>query len=76
MEKPYTKEQLLGGIRSIDKFLNSTEDVYRESEELVKGGIPDDLREEWEMCVIERRAANNCRILLANDLFIRYGIIV
>lgn len=74
MEKPYTKEQLLAGIRVVDKYLNETEQIFAETEELVKDGVPDKFREEWEECIKERRAMKNIRVLFAHDLKVNHGI--
>lgn len=76
MEKPFTKEQLLDSIRVIDKGLNQTEQLFAETEELAKNGVPDEFREEWEECVKYRRALKNIRILLVNDLRVNHGITI
>ena len=74
MKKPYTKAQLLAGIRVVDGYLNVTEQKFAETEELLKDGVPDDFREEWEECIKERRTMKNIRALFAHDLRVNHGI--
>lgn len=76
MEKPYTKEQLLNGIRVTDDYLNRTEQTFAETEELLKDGVPYEFEEEWEECIKERRAMKNIRILFARDLRVNHGIVI
>lgn len=76
MEKPYTKEQLLKGIETIDKYLNDTEHVFLETESLINDETSEEDRKEWEECIKERRSMKNIRALFIQDLRLNHGIII
>ena len=76
MEKPYTKEQLLKGIETIDKYLNDTEHIFLETESLINYETSEEDRKEWEECIKERRSMKNIRALFVQDLRLNHGIII
>lgn len=76
MEKPYTKEQLLKGIETIDRYLNDTEHVFLETESLINDETSEEDRKEWEECIKERRSMKNIRALFIQDLRLNHGIII
>lgn len=74
MEKQFTKEQLLNGIRVIDEYFKETEQVFAETAELVKDGVPEEFKDEWESVLKERNAMRNTRFLFVLDLRTNHGI--
>ena len=73
MEKPYTKEQLLEGIKAIDKYLDEAKPLYEE----IKGlDVPSDLIDEYDLVQKQIRSMQNIRILFVRDLFCNHGIFV
>lgn len=76
MEKPYTKEQLLKGIETIDNYLKGTEHIFLETESLINDETPEENRKEWEECIKERRSMKNIRTLFIQDLRVNHGIII
>lgn len=76
MEKPYTKEQLLKGIETIDEYLNDTEHIFLETESLINDETSEEDRKEWEECIKERKSMKNIRALFVQDLRLNHGIII